>query len=357
MMEEHIGADRFQKGIQAFLKDADKGWMDSEGLLRSLQQPVPPAEINIDAVYRNWIWKKGFPLVKVEEASDGVWITQERFHSVAQSADNTTWSIPIRFCINGAAATPFLFNTDFKIVEEISPGQLYKFNLDHQGFYITCYDDWNRVRNYVATHPLTSRDTAGLLLDVLYLITSDNVRLPEVYALVGEVLNQSNTVVTWNVGNSLTNVVSQYIRSDPVALQQFSNTVQGWLAGKYDSEMWNEEGKTPRQIRHAALVIEIACGFGLSQCLLDAKNQFTHLRNGTENREAGQLPQDAVVRLITPNIRGLVFCYGLKTSQDPQDLQFLLNLLPVAPNGPLLMLKAEIARGICCVQQQALKDM
>lgn len=327
-------------------------------LLQYLQQQVPQEEINIDAVYRTWILQKGFPVVRVQQRQDGIWISQERFLMDVQAPGNTIWSIPIRYYVNGAPATPILLNTRNMRVDGIRRRQLYKFNIEHQGFYITWYRDWNHVRDYVATHPLTSRDTAGLLLDLLFLTTSYKLRFPEVADLVGEVFNRSDAVVTWNVGSMLTNAFYHHVKTDEGVLESFSQTVRGWLAGKYRSDMWVEGNQTQqRQTRFAVLVIDMACRFGHRQCLRDAWNQFYLLRRANPDADLGQLPLGAAVHLPMPNMRQLVLCYGLKTSEDPQDLQFLLNVWAVALDRPLMKLKSEIESAMSCVRHEDLRQL
>lgn len=271
-------------------------------------------------------------------------LRQERFLQEGQQA-GLEWQIPVWYYLNGKKLLTLFRGRQMSLSHNINSGWI-KFNVDHQGFYITSYKDWNQLNSHVGN--LSSRDTAGLLLDIVFLTLTGKVQHGQVTGLVRHILNGSDSVVNWRMGQNLTDNVYQCLKSDHGYRQQLSNMVKSWVEGKYKSDMWNEEGKTDEQVRFAITIIQIsryccsrkmACDYGIERCLADAKRKFDAWKvNNTDSGGALREP----ITWPSPNFRSAVLSYGLQASKEPEDLDLVDKLLRKTQNSAFMPVKDEL---------------
>jgi puromycin-sensitive aminopeptidase len=91
MMEQFLTPDRFRAGVHHYLTKHAYSSTRTTDLWDALEESSgEPVRSTMDS----WIFQAGYPVVEVEEAPEGVRVTQRRFAYIP-SDDPTTWSVPL----------------------------------------------------------------------------------------------------------------------------------------------------------------------------------------------------------------------------------------------------------------------
>jgi len=96
MLASYLGAEKFRKGLQVYLKKHQYSNAKTSDLWMALEEVSGK---KVAKVMENWTGKPGYPLVTVLEKNDSLKLTQTRFFSspisAKESNDKTLWSIPL----------------------------------------------------------------------------------------------------------------------------------------------------------------------------------------------------------------------------------------------------------------------
>jgi puromycin-sensitive aminopeptidase len=93
MLEQHLGAEPFRKGIAAYIKKHSYSNTETTDLWDAIEEATgEPARATMDS----WIYQGGYPLVSVTAGSKGVEISQQRFlwHG-AEQGEPAVWHVPV----------------------------------------------------------------------------------------------------------------------------------------------------------------------------------------------------------------------------------------------------------------------
>ncbi|CAG2104288.1 unnamed protein product, partial [Medioppia subpectinata] len=157
MMERAMGPQKFQTGIQKYLKANQYTTVITQKLWDLLQEEFPTdLGTTIKDLMHNWVTEAGFPYINItrdETDANKITIIQERFLANGQKPDkDTVWSIPLSYyhdegydqntltIVKTKTQTIDLVNIDPKL------NGLIKFNTDYSGMYFVNYplDDWDK---------------------------------------------------------------------------------------------------------------------------------------------------------------------------------------------------------------------
>lgn len=116
MLNAVLGEDDFRKGLQVYMKRHQYGNTETSDLWRAWEEASGKPIVEIAA---SWTEQMGFPLLKVERASnDKVKVTQSWFladGSAVQPNEAKRWTVPIfatSKSTSGTKPTPQIFNTE-----------------------------------------------------------------------------------------------------------------------------------------------------------------------------------------------------------------------------------------------------
>jgi puromycin-sensitive aminopeptidase len=93
MLEQHLGAEPFRKGIAAYIKKHSYSNTETTDLWDAIEEATgEPARATMDS----WIYQGGYPLVSVDETDGGLALSQQRFlfHG-AEDGQPATWHVPV----------------------------------------------------------------------------------------------------------------------------------------------------------------------------------------------------------------------------------------------------------------------
>ena len=93
MLEQHLGPETFRDGVRLYLRRHAYGNAETADLWAALgeasRQPIPE-------VMDGWVFRPGYPLVSVEEAPDGLRLTQRRFTYLdGDEGSGEPWRVPV----------------------------------------------------------------------------------------------------------------------------------------------------------------------------------------------------------------------------------------------------------------------
>ena len=103
MLEQYLGAERFQAGVSHYLKRHSYDNTETNDLWDAIEDivssdggdPVP-----VRRLMDSWIWQPGYPLISAKVDGGDLVISQQRFVFDDRS-DNTLWVVPIHVNIDG----------------------------------------------------------------------------------------------------------------------------------------------------------------------------------------------------------------------------------------------------------------
>ncbi len=193
---------------------------------------------------------------------------------------------------------------------------LIKFNVEQKGVFIVNYptDDWQKWITELNDNTsdvfsqLSPIDRSELLNDAFYLSRSG--RLAYSIALdLSKYLRYENSIIPWTTAKNMFDYIKKLIYSDfDIALNQYMADI---LQNQYSRLGWDEsvdENANTKRLR--ALIIDMACGYQMDDCLRTATQKFVDFKNGVK---------------IVPNLLSLVLKYGMRQSNSENDFNFLLD--------------------------------
>ena len=140
MIEQYLGEETFREGVGSYLRAHAFGNADTADLWASLNSASGEP---VGEIMDTWILQGGYPLLTVQEGSEGVAITQKR-HLKISSPDSTMWKIPSQLrgkTTRGAFHTNQLLSDRRSTVTLDSPPGWMTANAGGHGFYRVSYSD------------------------------------------------------------------------------------------------------------------------------------------------------------------------------------------------------------------------
>lgn len=214
MIEDFIGAEKFQDGVSAYLKANEFKNADSNDLLLHLEGKI---DQDVNAIVNTWIRQKGLPVVTVVRDGTNFRLTQKRFLTDAdnenketvQSEYNYKWSIPITYVTSEDPAEVkrewFLHTMNEVLIPVNDTVNWIKFNKDQVGYYRVKYDVsmWQALNQALENNvnTLSVLDRAHLLNDAFSL--AEALQIPYDTALtMTRYLKAETHFVPWDVASS-----------------------------------------------------------------------------------------------------------------------------------------------------------
>jgi aminopeptidase N len=187
MVEGHIGPERYQKGVRAYLNRHAYGCADSRDLWEAFESE---AEIPVTAMVQNWIGQPGYPLVTARRHETALQLSQQRFTYLPQES-RQSWQIPVKLVYwtrGGESREQALLFTE-AATEITLPADLaaYKLNCGQTGFYRVAYEDAENLAalgQKVREGALPHMDRWGLQNDLFALVRAGRTLLNDYLAFL-----------------------------------------------------------------------------------------------------------------------------------------------------------------------------
>ena len=198
MLEQYLGPDQFQRGLQRYLSAHTYGNARTQDLWQAMEdesgQPVT-------SMMDSWIAQVGYPVLQSDVLREGdettVRLTQQRFLYTGPNQDPTLWQVPIRAASQGAdkADSMLLRGKDGTLKLEAAgqgPAGWVKVNPQHTGFYRVQYpqEELARLIPAVEALELPAADRLGLQDDIYALARAGLVPATQFLDLVQAYRNE-----------------------------------------------------------------------------------------------------------------------------------------------------------------------
>jgi aminopeptidase N len=168
MIEGHIGPERYQQGVRAYLHRHRYGCAESRDLWNAFENA---SSLPITAMMQSWIGQPGHPLVSAHRSGNTIALRQQRFTYLNVPSEQT-WLIPIRLRLwngGGAVSEQALIMQDAAHSIDIPADTIaYKLNADQTGFFRSAYqnpENLNALGRLVVQGRVNAIDRWGLQSD------------------------------------------------------------------------------------------------------------------------------------------------------------------------------------------------
>jgi len=193
MIEAYVGEEKFRKGISSYLKRFSYSNATAEDLWNSIQEASGE---KISDVIKEWITKKGYPVVYVNVKGNCIDLIQERF--MLYASEKEIYPIPVTFEVNGKKYT-HLFNKEqdrLCLGDEI---RSLKVNLNRTGFYRVYYNSLE----YVNFNGLNQYEAWGLLNDYFNFYLAGKVSYKEYESVLNTLINRNEPLIVLGISDEL----------------------------------------------------------------------------------------------------------------------------------------------------------
>ncbi|PKB73275.1 MAG: hypothetical protein BZY75_02675 [SAR202 cluster bacterium Io17-Chloro-G7] len=307
MLEQFLGPDVFQKGLQVYISNNQYSNAKTEDLWAALEtasgQPVT-------SIMDSWTKQMGYPVLQVETAGTAeqpeLVLSQERFvydrPSGESEPDPEVWRVPIRISRSGSSeATTLLMDERTVRMPLEQPAQSssqdqnwFKVNPDQTGFFRVNYqaEGWQRLVSAVESLELPASDRLGIQNDAYSLSRAGLLPVTQFLSLARAYGNETDASVWGDLSSNLRDI-EVMLAGDP-SHSQFQAFAQGIFQPAVQRAGWDAkpgEGHLDALLR--STVLSQAGSYGDTGVLDEAKARFARYLNDPA--------------AIHPDLRGIVF--------------------------------------------------
>nr|GMC49388.1 aminopeptidase M1 [Ipomoea batatas] len=205
MLQSYLGAERFQRGLAAYIKKYACSNAKTEDLWSVLQE-VSGEPVN--RLMNSWTKQMGYPVVSVKINDHKLEFEQSQFLLSGTHGDGQ-WIVPVTLCCSSYdARKSFLLQTKSEALDinELFSSQSksdswIKVNVEQTGFYRVKYDEnlSARLRHAIENKFLSTNDRYGILDDSFALSMACHQPLSSLLALMSAYREELNYTVLSNL--------------------------------------------------------------------------------------------------------------------------------------------------------------
>lgn len=324
MLASIMGSNKFFGGIGRYLdryKWSNAKTDDLWATLGEVQQGL-----SVKEVMDTWTRQMGFPYLNITVTNNGgtttVKAVQKRFladistdYDESESPYRYRWHIYLNYITNdGTTGQQWLNKIDektFNVAADVTNGWI-KFNVNQTGFYRVLYPEsiWHSFSQQLQLDPtiMTDVDKSGLIDDAFNLARGGYLSYDTVLSLT-LYLDKEMQYLPWDSAHSAFTYITDMF--------EFGGDFATWrkyILSKVKPVMdhigWDDNGDHLQKLMRSN-IIELTCRMGNRECLANATEKFRHwINNGLS---------------VPPNLRTLVYKYGMQNSDSVDDWNFMWN--------------------------------
>ncbi|KAJ7641728.1 leucyl aminopeptidase [Roridomyces roridus] len=205
MLANHVGEDKFLKGVSLYLKAHLYGNTVTRDLWDGISEATGQ---DIPRIMNNWVTEIGFPLITVTESPNGIHVRQDRFLDSGlpkEEENKTIWSVPLEILTVDKNGQVHIDKTALLTEREkslpVDTSGTFKLNAGTMGTYRVLYtpDRLSKIAKEATkdNSALSLKDRIGLIYDIAALSTAGLTPLSSLFSLVDIWRNETNYMV-WN---------------------------------------------------------------------------------------------------------------------------------------------------------------
>ena len=322
MLENFMGPEEFRMGIHNFLEKFKYKNAVTKDLWESLEG-VTSKSLPIGRIMDTWTRQMGYPVINVKTMSDNKYkITQERFLKDRNARDTSVspysykWDVPVTWITSNNNNTGLRWlNMDEAATEVVVEAgtQWVKFNVGQFGFYRVNYPEaeWANLAQILMEDPnsLGPMDRASLLNDAFSLAEAGLIRY-NIPLDMTAYLAQETHLVPWDTIYSSLRVMGSLLRNT-ASYRHYRKYIVDLVSAHYERLGWEDEGSHMDKINRNN-ILQLACHYGYRPCNAEAGRIFNKWIADSEY-------------YIKPNIRSMVYKYGMQESNDPDAWEIMFS--------------------------------
>ena len=284
MLEQFLGPDTFQRGLQAYIARHQYGNARTSDLWDALEQASGQP---VTAIMDTWTGQMGYPLLRVSSkpADGGVEVTlsQQRFlydHLLGAAEDPALWRVPVSLLTSDASEAVDVLLTEREATVRLpdpasGDGGWLKANPGQTGFFRIDYapEEWERLRTAVAGRQLPAIDRLGLQDDA-YALVRAGMAPASLFLALAEAYREEEDATVW--GDLAANLRSlDRLLFDSPCLPQYRAYAADIFSGIVAKVGWDPQpGEGHLDALRRIIVLGSAGHYGVGGVLDQAKERF-----------------------------------------------------------------------------------
>nr|XP_014098397.2 aminopeptidase N-like [Bactrocera oleae] len=330
MWQHALGDKVFRSGLNKYLTNNAIRSAEEWDLFDGLQSAVNEHRVSIPASIRvmfpTWSQQSSYPLLTVtrDYNANKFTVTQTHYNDNKTLVSDKTFYVPFNYVSRSKAdfrdttASNYLLNVKEINITDSSVGadDWLILNKQSTGYYRINYDtrNWQLIADGLVKRPkiVHTRNRAQLLYDANKFVTNDRLEHAILLRLLAY-LPGEDQYAPWTAANAIITNYYAYLNGH-ADYEQFKLYIQSLVNNIYELLQVNDvpgEQLLRKFTRNTA--VNLACTFGLENCLVDSNNKLKAVINdGTA---------------IEPNTRSQAYCNGLRRASDADYDYFYNDLL------------------------------
>ncbi|KAJ7359624.1 leucyl aminopeptidase [Mycena albidolilacea] len=270
MLSRFVGEDKFLKGVSLYLKDKLYGNSTTTDLWRGVEQATG--------------WRPGFPVVMVQETSDGVHLRQSRFLLTGKDPEETIWVIPLQILsVDGTGHSHIDHDVVLREREQffaLDTSRPFKINAGTTGYYRVMYSpDRLKAIGVEAAKEISIfsvADLVGLVNDAFALAKADLLKMSDALALSYALRSEKEYHVWMAISSNLASLSSIWWEDQRTValLNSFRRALFSPLVAMLGYQSNPDESSNDILLRTCA--ITQALDAGDKEVANELKTRFTH---------------------------------------------------------------------------------
>nr|CAD7397437.1 unnamed protein product [Timema poppensis] len=336
MIEHCLTPEIFRKGISQYVASHGNQTAEPDYLFRALQEQyeneMESPEFDVKTVLDTWSTQKGYPVITVtRNYNQGqTTVRQERFlRNMSESPTDThdyKWWVPLTYTtqsqldFNTTTAKTWLEASQDSSLVDVSAAsnEWILFNIQETGFYRVNYDarNWALLTNYLNSESFTNihvLNRAQLLDDAFNLARAGVLNYGTALSLT-KYLSRETDYIPWYSALTGFNYINRRIRGmSEYDHHTFKKYILKLFEHVQDSLGYDEleiDSHTTKINRN--LIMSWLCNYEVKSCTDYATREFAALMNDPDSY------------YISPNLKSVVYCNGLRFGGE-EEWDFLWN--------------------------------
>ncbi|MEM0373885.1 MAG: M1 family metallopeptidase [Sulfolobaceae archaeon] len=193
MIEAYVGEEKFRKGISSYLKKFSYSNATAQDFWNSIQEISGE---KVSDIIREWITKKGYPMIYASIKGNCIELRQERF--MLYASENELYPIPITLAVNGKNYT-FLLNKEqdrLCLNEEV---KRLKINLNRTGFYRVYYEN----SEYIDFNDLNQYEGWGIINDYFNFYLANKISFKVYQQIIDKFIDRNEPLIVLGISDNL----------------------------------------------------------------------------------------------------------------------------------------------------------
>jgi len=322
MLENFMGPEEFREGIHQFLdKYKFKNAVTQD--LWTVLEAVTTKYLPISNIMDTWTRQMGYPVLNIEKISNTkLRITQERFLKDRNAKDTTKspfdykWDVPITMISDKKNETSlhWLNRLETDTMMEVEAGTKWiKFNVGQYGYYRVNYlpEQWASLAKVLNDEPETlgAMDRASLLNDAFALAEAGRIDY-KIPLDMTSYLTRETHLVPWDTIYASLKDLGTKLRNTQV-YRKYRKYMVELVSSHYHRLGWKDEGRHTDKLNRYN-ILNLACDHGYKACNERAEQIFNQWIKDPDF-------------YIKPNIRSLVYKYGMQNSNNPDSWEIMFS--------------------------------